>query len=185
MHDTSDGNTHPEQLDSFLKQLDRQIIEHTGRRTDLRNQVGHLLRQLEAEDRILAAAFELHHRMTGTRHTRNEFQVSRRVPLGKGSPEPASLPDDADVTSGMSAATRRTVPPTGRLRDVYDILRTSDGPVRLTDLTTQLQENGRLDGVDNPTPAIAAALSRGVKLGMFDRVARGMYTVRSENEEPS
>lgn len=184
MYDTTHGDTHQERQDPFLEQLDQQINQHAKQRADLNDQVGLLLERLETEDRILTAALELHHRITGSQHPRDaEFQTSRRTPLGKVSATRAPTPDMTSLASDERTDRPVTVPAKGRLRDIYNILSTANEPVRLTDLARELQERGHLDGVENPTPATAAALSRGVKLGMFERVDRGLYMVRSTDEE--
>ncbi len=90
-----------------------------------------------------------------------------------GSRPPANLQE-----MGETQMPKPVMPPrSGRLKQIYDVLSLVTRPMSSKEIGKILTENGHFEGVENPAPAVAANLSRGRKLGVFERVGRGYYTI--------
>ena len=72
---------------------------------------------------------------------------------------------------------RHEIPPEGRLREIADVFGEQEGMMKAAEIADELEKRGLLDGVENPTAAVTAHLSRGIDLGIFERVARGYYAL--------
>lgn len=79
---------------------------------------------------------------------------------------------------------QRPSPPSDRIAQIRYVLEHSEGdPMDTGEITVALERHGWLQGVTDPRATVSAALSRGARLGMLERVSRGTYQLPSEERQ--
>ena len=156
---------------ALVRELDTVIDEHLGRLRAEISDLTNLAERIFEDWRTLASSLEL------------------RTKFAAGSPHAAAdefanmnLPRDLfrwlhEVQeSKHRPPSRRAGRPGGRIDEILQLLGAAGRPMTSDEIVAAMEEKNLLDGVNDPRATVSAALSRGTRLGFFERVSRGVYT---------
>lgn len=161
----------------LLRELDA-VIQHqlTVVEEDL-NRTEEVIRAFHDHWMVLLNSLELHSRLRGEDHPAWD-RLSEEIPFPNllirwleerevKRRHPSRAVKEAKKVSAASTPTR--------IEQIMDILAEQGEPMDTSDIVEALLAQGELHDVKDPRAAISAALSRGARQGLLERIDRGVY----------
>lgn len=75
----------------------------------------------------------------------------------------------------QGARSARARQPAGRVDEILQVLSAAGRPLSTDEIVDGMADKNLLEGVNDPRATVSAALSRGFRLGLVERVSRGVY----------
>ncbi|MBT8165021.1 MAG: winged helix-turn-helix domain-containing protein [Acidimicrobiia bacterium] len=164
--------------DLLNRELDTVIEHHFTRLDQGLVELRSTGERLYEDFRVLASSFELRRRAGGgSRHPREEDFQRLDLPQGLFRWLHEERHSRGRVGHGPLLRSGPAKPPEGRVEQLLELLAAFGRSMTTDEIVETMVSKGLLEGVSDPRATVSAALSRGTRMGFFDRPSRGVYTV--------